>query len=246
MKKNCRKYTSRLPAVPIHHINEPPVIKRQLLDSVSVKEALEQAAIPSSNVSYHPDEDANKKLTSLAGEQWKILPANTAGTLVHKLLELELNDPDEQRMLLDNLLSKDGFDITKEEIKQDIQRLSTHARNARQWLQTHFPNPRQILHETAFECTVALNDNPQYIRGVIDLMIEDQHGQWNIIDFKTNSVNDQKYREVALLSGYDRQLEMYCLATEELTANQLNVSREQANLLFTEPGEGFGISLSGL
>ncbi len=226
--------------------NESPVIKRQLLDSVSVNEALEQASIPSRNVSYHPDEDSNNQITALAGEQWKILPANTAGTLVHKLLELELNDPDDQKMLLENLLSKDGFDITKAEINEDIQRLSKHAHNARQWLQTHFPNPRQILHETAFECTVALNDNPQYIRGVIDLIIEDQYGQWNIIDFKTNSVKDQKYREVARLSGYDQQLKMYCLAAEELSDSSIHVTSDHAKLLFSEPDGGFALSMSEL
>lgn len=219
------------------------VLKRELLDSETVTEALEQAAVPSRNVSYHPEENVDNKLASFAGEQWKMLPANMAGTLVHKLLELELYDPDDQKMLLENLLSKEGLDITKAEINEDLQRLSAHVRNAWQWLQTHFPDPRRVLHETAFECTVNIDGQPQYIRGVIDLMIEDPSGQWNIIDFKTNSVKDQKYLEVALLSGYDKQLEMYCQAAKILTDNKIYISHERAHLLFTEPDGGSALSL---
>ena len=169
------------------------------------------------------------------GPGWSRLPANEAGTLVHKLIELDIADNEQEIRILVNEMTQLGYpprriDPGWEEDKKEILRQS---RAARKWLNDHFPDARQRRHETSFETLIELDGNPVMMRGTIDLLIEDKAGTWYLIDFKTSNIPDGKYKEWAKQAGYNQQLKIYCEALRVLSDGKMSVEPENAVLLFT-------------
>jgi len=178
------------------------------------------------------------------GPGWSRLPANEAGTLVHKLVELDIADEKQENRILINEMTRLGYrsdDPAWDEDRVEILRQS-HA--AREWLTNHFSDARQRRHETSFETLIEIDGKPVMMRGTIDLLIEDKNGTWHLIDFKTSNVPDGKYKEWAKQAGYDQQLRIYCEALRVLSDGKMSVEPENAVLLFTREEKCVAISLT--
>jgi len=67
---------------------------------------------------------------------------------------------------------------------------------------------RQVKREIDF----VLNERHGLIQGKIDILFEDEKGEWHILDYKTAAGDEETARK----SAYDLQLEIYALATERI------------------------------
>ncbi|MDD5226783.1 MAG: 3'-5' exonuclease [Candidatus Omnitrophica bacterium] len=88
--------------------------------------------------------------------------------------------------------------------------------NARKIIQAFMKQPvfrelgkaRQVKREIDF----VLNERRGLIQGKIDILFEDEKGEWHILDYKT-AMGDE---ETARKSAYDLQMEIYALAAERI------------------------------
>ena len=147
--------------------------------------------------------------------RWATLDPRDAGNLVHKALEhsgwTQVDWPRIER-LVRRLWPHPSVDRT------DFDAVMAHVRRAVAALAARYPNPRLRRHEVAFETQV---------KGIIDLLIQDEDGAWHIVDFKTGGVQ-------AHLEAYQTQLSLYREALREL-----GISVASMSLLETESGEFF-------
>ena len=179
-------------------------------------------------------DDGETQLQLFGGRPgWSRLPANEAGTLVHKLVELDITDNEQENRILVNEMTRLGYRSDDPAWEEDRLEILRQSHSARTWLNNHFPDTRQRRHETSFETRIEMNGKPIMMRGTIDLLIEDKDGTWHLIDFKTSNVPDGKYREWGKQAGYDQQLRIYCQALRVLSDGKLSVVPENAVLLFT-------------
>ena len=207
------------------------------LRSDTLNDAMSNAMIEGKAVTLSKEDidfDGEPQLQLFGGGQgWSRLPANEAGTLVHKLVELDITDNEQENRILLSELTRLGYrpdDPGWEEDRKEIIRQS-HA--AQKWLNNHFPDARQQRHETSFETLIEIDGKPVMMRGTIDLLIEDKSGAWHLIDFKTSNVPDGKYKDWAKQAGYDKQLKIYREALRVLSDGEMSVEPENAVLLFT-------------
>jgi ATP-dependent helicase/nuclease subunit A len=220
---------------------------KKYLKSDQLDKAVQQADMVSRNVSQviHSEKE-QRQLEQMTENPWNKVKADHAGTLVHKLLELGPVNNGEMNTLLYNLLRKNGYDRRDKGVSEDANRILTQVQKTRKWLRVHYPNPQNIYRELAFECQLSLHGEVQYVRGVIDLLVQDESGSWHLIDFKTNAVTGEKVNELAKLAGYDKQLKIYQKAIEELTNGEIKIRDDSANLLFISLDEINDISLDML
>lgn len=146
---------------------------------------------------------------------WRTLDPRDAGNLVHKALEhsgwMQVDWPRIER-LVRRMWPHPIVDRT------DFDTVMAHVRRAVAALAVRYPNPRLRRHEVAFETR---------LKGIIDLLIQDEAGAWHIVDFKTGGVQ-------AHLEAYRTQLALYREALQEL-----GISVASMSLLETETGEFF-------
>jgi len=161
------------------------------------------------------DGDAGSDEVFTGVGRWATLEPRKAGDLIHKALEhsgwMQVDWSRIER-LVRRLWPHPSVDPT------DFDAVMAHVRRAVAALAARYPNPRLRRHEVAFETS---------IKGVIDLLVQDEGGAWHIVDFKTGGVQ-------AHLEGYQTQLELYREALREL-----GISVASMSLLETETGEFF-------
>ena len=222
-------------------------VLKKYLNSGQLDKAMQQANMVSRNVSQviHSDKE-QRQLEQMTENPWNKVKADHAGTIIHKLLEMGPVRDGEINTLLYNILRKNGYDSQDKRVSEDAKRILMQAQKARKWLLTHYPNPQNIYHELAFECRLSLHGEAQYVRGVIDLLLQDESGSWHLIDFKTNAVNGEKVNNLAKIAGYDKQLKIYQKAIEELTEGEIIILDDSANLLFISLDEIQTVSLKSL
>jgi len=89
-------------------------------------------------------------------------------------------------------------------------------RDARKIIQDFIKQPvfraLQKAKQVKREIDFVLNERRGLIHGKIDILFEDEKGQWHILDYKTAAGDE----EAAHKSAYDLQLEIYALATERI------------------------------
>ncbi len=213
---------------------------RKRLMTPSLRTAMKLGSVPLKPVTRLSDEFSG----SHAGvSQWKAVSADEAGTLVHKLVELNLSDRSLEEQSLGNLLIDRGYSLQEKEVREDFQGILTHADHARIWLRKHFSKVGMIRHEVEFESR--LNDASR-ISGTIDLLIEDEDENWHVIDFKTSYLPDHNYVEHARQAGYDQQLRIYCEALHQISEGDITVDPQNAVLLFTREEEAVAVRLAVL
>ena len=67
---------------------------------------------------------------------------------------------------------------------------------------------KQVKREIDF----VLNERRGLIHGKIDILFEDEKGEWHILDYKTAAGDEEAARK----SAYDLQLEIYAIAAERI------------------------------
>jgi ATP-dependent exoDNAse (exonuclease V) beta subunit len=75
------------------------------------------------------------------------------------------------------------------------------------------------------------NDGEPYLSGFIDRLWQDDHGDWHVLDFKTNRVTPDKLASTA--AKYELQMLLYALAVEQ----NLGVSPKSLTLYFLRTGD---------
>lgn len=152
---------------------------------------------------------------------WRTLDPRDAGNLIHKALEhagwMQVDWPRIER-LVRRQWPHPSVD------SQDFESVMAHVRRAVDALSVRYPNPRFRRHEVAFEADVR---GTGLLKGIIDLLVQDDAGAWHIVDFKTGGVQ-------AHLEVYRTQLSLY---REALLS--LGVEVASMSLLETESGEFF-------
>jgi ATP-dependent exoDNAse (exonuclease V) beta subunit len=149
---------------------------------------------------------------------WRTLHPRDAGNLIHKALEHS------GWMLVDwprieRLVRRQWPHPTVD--PQDLAEVMAHVRRAVDALSMRYPNPRLRRHEVAFEADVP---SVGLLKGIIDLLVQDETGAWHIVDFKTGGVQ-------AHLEVYRTQLSLYREALLRLGIDVASMS-----LLETETG----------
>lgn len=149
----------------------------------------------------------------VSGEDFKDVPedleeekvsAPDFGTAMHTFLErLDIKDP--ERYLEQDALERifGGFG-------------NAAVREARELLKGFFGSPlfkelqraKQVRREVSF----VLNERHGLIHGKLDMLFQDEKGEWHILDYKTAVGNE----EAAKKSAYDLQIKIYALAAHKI------------------------------
>lgn len=126
------------------------------------------------------------------------------GTSFHRLLErLNFQDPEPEIQLL-------AEEIYYGEQPQVIEEA---CRLARQFIKTEMfetiKNARHVYRELPF----VLNERHGKIHGVLDLLIQNEAGDWIVIDYKTATGDEAKAKQ----SAYDLQIAIYAAAVQQIS-----------------------------
>ena len=92
-----------------------------------------------------------------------------------------------------------------------------------------------------------LNERRGLIHGKIDLLFEDEKGEWHILDYKTAEGDEASARE----SAYDLQLEIYALAAQRILKLPVRSAiiyylKNQKSVILPFPAEKAGAFFDGL
>ncbi len=195
-----------------------PLVRLPLGDREAVRPRLDAAARPVILPSKTTDDEDIDQEEADGDAQWNILDPRDAGNLIHKALEhsgwMQVEWPRIERLVRRQWPHPDVD-------KTDLESVMAHVRRAVESLAARYPSPRLRRHEVAFEADVP---DMGLLKGIIDLLIQDEAGAWHIVDFKTGSVQ-------AHLEVYRTQLRLY---REALLSLGVDVS--SMSLLETETG----------
>jgi ATP-dependent exoDNAse (exonuclease V) beta subunit len=213
------------------------------LTTASLDFANELAVAPMTRASDHDRDETT--VATLQENPWKVLKPNDAGTLIHMMLEW----PELEQEVLDQRLryELEGLDYSRQDgITDDITLLKWHADNARAYLRSNFPDARQFISEMPVEAWLdgGQSKSGEWLRGTIDLLIEDADGIWHLIDFKTAKVPEGQLKDHVVKNKYNVQLKHYLAALAAVSSGAIQVKPSQAVLLFTAFDQGRSIALA--
>lgn len=176
--------------------------------------------------------------------QWEALTPEDAGTLIHIMLQRPgLSDAVAMRSLQ---FEAEGLDYSMVQpgVQTDMVRIRRHAQAARQALDQKFPLVRRTFREHPVEAFLphGRDGDLRWVRGAIDLLLEDRDGVWHIVDFKTATPELPQLASHAAM--YARQLHAYADALREVSGGEIAVPPEHSWLLFTGYDEPVWISLA--
>lgn len=180
--------------------------------------------------------------------QWKVLRSNDAGTLIHMILEWPELDDSTLVLRLNIELEGLEYNFKTDGIDADIEQLKRHAANAKTFIKQRFPNAKQLISELPVETWLFAVDGASgsWLRGTIDLVIEDQNGIWHVIDFKTAHIPVQSLNDYIFSRKYQNQIKQYTNALAVASNGVINVSEQHAMILFTSYDGGRAVSLTEL
>lgn len=176
---------------------------------------------------------------------WRVLRPDHAGSLIHMMLEWpELDDESATHRIRIEL---EGLEYPYSKMMDlDIALLRIHAQNARAYLRRTFQGARQFISEMPFEVWLDNEDHNKavWVRGTIDLLVEDDTGNWHVIDFKTSTLDAEQILRHAKSSGYHHQLTLYARALKVSSKGSIDVSPDRAKLVFTAFESGRSVTLA--
>ncbi len=217
----------------------------KLLGSDMYERAYKVGTAPMERPSAQKEEEPVVSTEVLA--QWNVLRPNDAGTLIHLLLDLPIDD----QTLIDQRLRFEveglEYDVHAEGLDDDLMRISQHAQLARNALKDRFGVFKTSYSEHAIEVYLENEDDHttgKWLRGSIDLLAQTDQGDWVIVDFKTAVMAPDQCAVYAREMGYFRQLRLYQQAMFTLSKGQIQVSDEHCLLLFTGLKEKQWLSLA--
>ena len=91
---------------------------------------------------------------------------------------------------------------------------------AAKWIKREF-RFNVFLDASEFSADAALSDERVLVQGVIDCLYENENGDIVLVDYKTDSVNEENYRSV-LLSRHKNQLSYYKKACEMMLDREIS------------------------
>ncbi len=216
------------------------------VDSENLQAANRRANAAVSRPSDHKGDDIGSIVEP--DSQWSVLRANDAGTLIHLMLEWPDLSDEHLNVRLGIELEGLEYNTKAEGLGADIDQLKRHVSNARSFIRSNFPNAKQLISELPIETWMPDTDAApgSWLRGTIDLVIEDQHGDWHIIDFKTTQISDDLLIDHIIERKYHSQIRQYTEALSLASRGAIDVPERSAMLLFTAYVGGRAISLADL
>jgi ATP-dependent exoDNAse (exonuclease V) beta subunit len=100
------------------------------------------------------------------------------------------------------------------------------------------------MKEVPFEVEDESEPETGFIRGTIDMLIQDAGGNWSLIDFKTAVPEENTLAEFSKNQGYVNQLRLYQKAFEQVTS--VRIPDERVFILYTGFQNGKLLSLADL
>lgn len=140
--------------------------------------------------------------------------ATAMGSLVHSVMErVDFANPSNWENLLNSSARYSKDRVNDEALAAARQMLSRLMSSA---VIDELASASNLYREVEFAMRWpdASSDNPAIIRGVIDLLYEDRHGGWHVLDYKTNDFPAHAPDE-QMLSPYELQLGIYAHAVTE-------------------------------
>ncbi|MEX2403246.1 MAG: UvrD-helicase domain-containing protein [Balneolales bacterium] len=162
--------------------------------------------------------------------QWATISAADAGTIIHRALEVNPNAGCIDKLLV-NLMASLGYPDADKLADENGVVLRRHIVNAQSSLDANFSGASRIMKEVPFEVEDDSSPDANFIRGTIDMLIQDNGGNWCLIDFKTALPEEGALAEFSAGQGYKGQLELYQSAFEKLTSG--TILDEHVYILFT-------------
>ncbi|MEX0685273.1 MAG: UvrD-helicase domain-containing protein [Balneolales bacterium] len=210
--------------------------KTKSIDLLKIKEVSEADSLGVKTVT-----ESKVALTKWRVEnQWTTIGAADAGTIIHRALDIDPH-PGYLNKLLVNQVASLGYPEAEQVEMNNREALLNHIDNARACLKRHFGNALRTMKEVPFEVDI---DSNGFIRGTIDMLIQDSDGNWNLIDYKTAITDEKELVAFSSGQGYTSQLLMYQKAFEKLTS--MNIPNRRVYLLYSGFSGGRLISLDDL
>ena len=189
-------------------LNEKIIVWKKTITSASYLETrpskLQEPSVESISSEAHITSP-----TYPSGENW--------GSLIHRIFELYFLDHIKLNADIQKKQTFEMIDKAIEELKE-LEDFSRYKEEAFTVL-SKFLNNRDILRITAsakllpelrFDLVMQNEENPEYISGIIDLLISSENGVY-LMDYKTNSprTNDEEVFINQMVSTYKPQLDLY-------------------------------------
>ena len=154
------------------------------------------------------------------------------GIMMHQALEhiqKWVNEDDVNEDMIDSIIdtiiqNHMSHSVEKEEVKQRMRRLC-HAIGTSNLIQRHHSSLINV--KTEYSLTIPIEDD--FFCVIYDLMIENQNGEWEIWDWKTNGCSTQEQVDI-LTKRYTLQMRYYAYVLSLLKPGQFSYT---ARLLFT-------------
>lgn len=154
------------------------------------------------------------------------------GIMMHQALEhiqKWVNEDDVNEGMIDSIIdtiiqNHMSHSVEKEEVKQRMRRLC-HAIGISNLIQRHHSSLINV--KTEYSLTIPIEDD--FFCVIYDLMIENQNGEWEIWDWKTNGCSTQEQVDI-LTERYTLQMRYYAYVLSLLKPGQFSYT---ARLLFT-------------
>jgi ATP-dependent helicase/nuclease subunit A len=132
------------------------------------------------------------------------------GTLVHELLERSAFDGSMDVRELCEFLAPQHLEApTSEEIGEATRLVERFIASGRA---AEIVTAKCVLQEVEFLLPWPENGSPRYLHGYIDCLYQDTHGDWHLIDYKSNQVAAEDV--TALAKQYEMQMFVYAGACE--------------------------------
>ncbi len=205
---------------------DAPCIRRveTQIPSIGDRETIQERLIASNREVMRPSQvESEDKTTTRAASQWRSVEASSAGDVIHKVLE-HLDWSSSPRQLIVGLVTRCW--PSSDPHPEDVERAADHVERSIRALRERFPDAKQSRREVAFEADVP---DEGWMKGVIDLLIQDAAGDWHVVDYKTGDAEAQ-------LEVYARQLQLYGKALEAISGGGIRIKKEKLLLLTTETG----------
>ncbi len=137
------------------------------------------------------------------------------GTLIHRFLELRDSESDDDALIERVLFEQEIFDDRR---KAELGRWLEEIKKT--FGESAFARRLSEAREYKNEVSVSMRLGRDYLTGAFDRLQHDGQGEWEVIDYKSNSTTPARLKKTA--REYDVQMEVYALLLASLFPEQEN------------------------
>jgi len=148
------------------------------------------------------------------------------GKITHEMLEIiDTVGQEKMQERLDHIIARNGVIDPAKVTAYRVQVLE----NVRRFVNSEFGRKILSLKKFFCECTINATFDDEFLTGTIDRLYKNESGEWAILDYKTDDVDEKHLSERA--NDYKYQVAFYALLVKKLFPTQSAVT---ATLFFTQ------------